>query len=95
VGPAEGILCDGAEIYDTTWADDITFPLRAQVKVRSHHEPADALITCAEGSTATTVRFREAVRAISPGQIAVAYDGDRVLGGGTIRAAQRMTEMPS
>ncbi len=93
VGPAQDIYCDGAEIYDTTWADDITLPLRAQVKVRSHHEPADALITRAEGKDATIVRFSEAVRAVSPGQIAVAYDGDRVLGGGTIRAARRLTEV--
>ena len=44
----------------------------------------------APGSTlvrAFVARFHEPVRAISPGQIAVAYRGDRVLGGGTITSA--------
>jgi tRNA-specific 2-thiouridylase len=33
------------------------------------------------------VRFRGTARAVSPGQAAVLYDGDRVLGGGWIRRA--------
>jgi tRNA U34 2-thiouridine synthase MnmA/TrmU len=36
------------------------------------------------------VVFDEPVRAISPGQIAVAYQGTRVVGGGTILRAERM-----
>jgi tRNA-specific 2-thiouridylase len=33
------------------------------------------------------VQFEEPVRAVVPGQFAVFYDGDRVLGGGLIRKA--------
>jgi tRNA-specific 2-thiouridylase len=35
------------------------------------------------------VSFREPVWGIAPGQLAVFYDGDRVLGGGTIDAVAR------
>ncbi len=41
----------------------------------------------ATGAEACVVRFAEPVRAVSPGQMAVAYHGDRVLGGGRIQAA--------
>jgi tRNA-specific 2-thiouridylase len=40
------------------------------------------------------VRFLEPVRAISAGQSAVIYDGDRVLGGGTIARALMVDETP-
>jgi tRNA-specific 2-thiouridylase len=93
VGPAGDVMCDGAEIVDTTWANDVRFPLRAQVKVRSHHEPVEAMIERSNGNH--NVLFTTAVRAVSPGQIAVAYDGERVLGGGTIRSATRNDAVPA
>jgi len=59
--------------------------LRARVRIRSTHEGADATITEIEKGKAR-IRFDEAQRAIAPGQAAVAYDGDLVLGGGWIAA---------
>jgi tRNA-specific 2-thiouridylase len=38
------------------------------------------------------VAFERPVRAVSKGQVAVAYAGDRVLGGGTIERALRGAE---
>jgi tRNA-specific 2-thiouridylase len=64
----------------------VTFPLEAEVKVRARHDGERARIEALEGG-AFALRFASPVRAISPGQVAVAYAGDRVLGGGVIVAA--------
>lgn len=58
-------------------------PLRVGVRTRYHSEEAPALAYFNEDGT-VTVRFDEPRRAIAPGQAAVLYDGDIVVGGGTI-----------
>lgn len=55
---------------------------RAEVKIRHQAKPASASL-CTEGGQ-VIVAFDEAQRAITPGQSAVFYDGDTVLGGGVI-----------
>lgn len=62
--------------------------IEATVKVRYAHEGTPATITPAEDSqdaTAVRVDFHEPVRAIAPGQAAVFYAGDVLLGGGWIQ----------
>jgi len=54
------------------------------VQVRHRHTPAPALVEDA-GDGTVRIRFQEPVRAATPGQAAVCYDGERVLGGGWIR----------
>ena len=61
-------------------------PVRARVRIRNRHEPAEAEITPLSDTTAR-ICFREAQRAITPGQAAVFYSGSRVLGGGWIASA--------
>jgi tRNA-specific 2-thiouridylase len=56
---------------------------RALVRVRHRHEGQEAALEPEEGG-ATLVHFDEPVRAVAPGQAAVFYDGDVVLGGGWI-----------
>lgn len=58
-------------------------PVRAHVRIRNRHEPAEAEIT-PFGSTTARVTFVEPQRAITPGQAAVFYSGELVLGGGWI-----------
>jgi tRNA-specific 2-thiouridylase len=60
--------------------------LRARVCVRSSHGGAMASIRDL-GQGRSEVRFDTPQRALAPGQAAVAYDGDLVLGGGWIEAA--------
>jgi tRNA-uridine 2-sulfurtransferase len=59
-------------------------PVSAKVRIRNRHEPADAEITPLSASTAR-VTFRDPQRAITPGQAAVFYSGEQVLGGGWIK----------
>ncbi len=56
---------------------------RAAVRIRSRHEPAPATLAPAVGG-AWRVLFDEPQWAITPGQGAVFYDGETVLGGGWI-----------
>jgi len=57
--------------------------MRVQVKIRHRHEPAWATLTSA-GEGLARAMFDEPQRAITPGQAAVFYDGDEVVGGGWI-----------
>ena len=57
--------------------------VRCRVKVRYRHTEQPAVAQTLEGNRVRIV-FDEPQRAITPGQSAVAYDGDEVLGGGII-----------
>ena len=63
--------------------DDLCEPMRASVKIRHRHEPATATIE-RTGADEIVVTFDEPQRAITPGQAAVFYDADVVVGGGWI-----------
>ncbi len=63
--------------------DDLREPRKVTVKIRHRHEPAAALIERA-GDDEIQVTFDDPQRAITPGQAAVFYDGDVVVGGGWI-----------
>ena len=60
----------------------LTEPVEADVKVRYSQTASPAVLLPAEGGA--EVRFRDPQRAVTPGQAAVFYRGDDVLGGGTI-----------
>jgi tRNA-specific 2-thiouridylase len=63
--------------------DDLHEPMRVTVKIRHRHEPAPAMIE-RTGDDEILATFDEPQRAITPGQAAVFYEGDIVVGGGWI-----------
>jgi tRNA-specific 2-thiouridylase len=75
----------GLEVTDFNWIAFDTPPdkLRASVKIRYSQTEQPATIF-ATGEKTVRIEFDNSVRAISPGQSAVIYDGEYVLGGGTI-----------
>jgi tRNA-specific 2-thiouridylase len=85
VGAAADLLARGATLQGVSWVagsppDD---PIHARVRVRYRHEGAPAEVR-STGAGLAEVHFKEPVRAVAPGQAAVFYQGDIVLGGGWI-----------
>jgi tRNA-specific 2-thiouridylase len=85
VGGAEALDASGARLERVSWVagKPPEAAVRAQVRVRYRHPGAQAKIEARSAHEAVVV-FDEPVRAVSPGQAAVFYDGDVVLGGGWI-----------
>lgn len=83
LGSREGLEHRGARLRDAHFFDDIQLPSRALVQIRYRHEPAPATLS-RDDSGDISVIFDEPVRAVVRGQVAVAYQGERVIGGGAI-----------
>ncbi len=95
VGGAEDLVSDDFEVDQVNWVLPQTSPdttngdqtIEASVKIRYAHPGTRATVTPLEGGRAR-IRLHEPQKAVTPGQAAVFYDGDRVIGGGWIcRAA--------
>ncbi len=65
-----------------------TQPLTVRAKIRYLHQEAEADITPLDGDR-VYVTFNEPQTAIAPGQAVVFYDGDTVVGGGTIQEVRK------
>ncbi len=63
--------------------EQLTKPMEATVKLRHSQQEAPAILYPLPGNR-ISVRFSAAQRAVTPGQAAVFYDGDTVIGGGRI-----------
>ncbi len=86
VGDDSDLRTTTCEIRDVNWISfaALEAPVRAAVKIRHRHEPAAATVDPIDETSARVI-FDEPQRAITPGQAAVCYSGDVVLGGGWIR----------
>ena len=84
VGPNEALFSAVLEATDWNWLSPTpTEPLRCMAKARSRMTEQPATVYPMENGIFRVV-FDEPQRAITPGQAVVLYDGDTVLGGGTI-----------
>jgi tRNA-uridine 2-sulfurtransferase len=86
VGDDDALRTTAFEVNDVNWVsiEQPSGPIRATVKIRHKHEPAPATVEALDGARARII-FDTPQRAITPGQGAVFYDGDRVLGGAWIK----------
>ena len=75
--------CLRANAWNFMPFETLTAPMRVYAKVRYRHTPQPATVYPEENGFAR-VEFDEPQRAITTGQAVVLYDGDTVIGGGTI-----------
>lgn len=85
VGPNEALYSDTLIAEDWNWFPfpELTQPLHVAAKARYNQQPQPAVVY-PEAAGAARVVFDAPQRALTPGQAVVLYDGDMVIGGGTI-----------
>jgi tRNA-specific 2-thiouridylase len=90
VGRNEELLRDSMTVEGVNWIayPVLEAPVRAGIKIRNKHTAAAATIRPTSDPSRVEARFDEPQRAVTPGQAAVFYDGDLVLGGGWIASGR-------
>jgi len=85
VGDADDLICDEFEIDRVNWSsrDKSDSPCEVTVKIRYSHPGTPATLTPLD-SNRGRIRLHEPQRSVTPGQAAVLYDDDIVIGGGWI-----------
>lgn len=90
VGPAEAVLRDSFAVENVSIVSGqkIESPFACMVQVRAHAQPFEATVLPLP-HTRMSVCAQRPQPAITPGQTAVFYDGDRVIGCGVISTKNR------
>jgi tRNA-specific 2-thiouridylase len=89
IGRKEELLVAGCVVTDVSLVGgDVNLPSEVEVKVRYRARPVSAKVAL-EDDGSWQVMFDQPQHGIAPGQAAVLYTGDEVLGGGTIAGAIR------
>ena len=90
VGPKEEVYGDELVAMELNWIaiQELSRPVDLKTKIRYLHKEAEAMVIPLDEDK-VHVKFKEPQMAITPGQAVVFYDGDTVIGGGTIERAGR------
>lgn len=96
VGDAEDLLIAGCFLANAIWhGEPLREARRITIKIRYSHPGTPATVEPdSERPDRLRVRFDEPQRAVTPGQAAVCYDGDWVLGGGWIERTPLTVTQP-
>ena len=88
VGKEELLFTNRVIVEDVNFiaVSSLSSPMKATAKLRYHQNESECIIHPLEGGK-VLLEFDEPQRAVTPGQAAVFYDGEYVLGGGTIANA--------
>jgi len=88
VGNKDDLRCAGLTACSVNWLEPPDAEIEAEVQIR-YRAPAIACVIRPSSDDRCEVRFREAFSAVTPGQAAVFYRGEKLLGGGWIESAIR------
>ena len=91
LGPREALMRSHLSASRAVWQQPVGESFRAAVQIRYAHRAAAATVR-RTGADRFEVDFDRCVSAVTPGQAAVVYDGDVVLGGGMDRLMRRGDE---
>jgi tRNA-specific 2-thiouridylase len=84
VGFKDELSATGCRVYDINWIADIPeSPMAADTRIRYRHKAVPSMVSPV-GLDGAVVRFDQPLAAVTPGQGAVFYRGDEVMGGGWI-----------
>ncbi len=84
VDSADGLMTERCTIGTVRWiaGKEPLFPLKARVRIRYRHTEQEAVVD--KKGTTVVIKFDSPQRAITPGQAAVVYQDEEILGGGWI-----------
>jgi tRNA-specific 2-thiouridylase len=88
VGRREELFSDVVEVGELNWLADAPEPGR-EVRVQLRYRATDVAASILSLNAALHLELEAGFAAVTPGQSAVLFDGDRVLGGGRIVRAER------
>ena len=93
VGKSDELFSSSLILEDAQWTgQEKGLPLRCKVQLRSRQQPEPAQIKENNRERSWTIVFDKPQRAITPGQFAVLYEGDQVLGSGVISIPAAITD---
>jgi tRNA-specific 2-thiouridylase len=87
VGDYDDLLRGDCFLSQTNWSDEIKGPIEVTTKIRYNYKEVRAIAHPLPGNRAR-LEFLEPQRSVSPGQAAVCYVGDHVIGGGWIERTE-------
>jgi tRNA-specific 2-thiouridylase len=93
VGEEEEVYAHTFTVNSVSWINswEMTSSFSAQVKIRYNHPGSEAVVT-PKGREELEVKFKTPQKAITPGQAAVFYEGEKVIGGGWIKEVLKNSE---
>jgi tRNA-specific 2-thiouridylase len=97
LGPYHLLLTRSLDAGGAVWQQPVPSGFRGEVQVRYHGQPVGATLSLSQDARHFSVAFHTPADCAVPGQAAVVYDGDRLLGGGWIESVRRVVneEPPS